>query len=153
MFWNIFYKLCEEKHTKPNAVAKIIGASSATCTKWKNGTIPNGDTLLKLADYLGVSVDYLLGRADSPEINNQTISDNATITTGNINGNNNNSISNTNTTVNGTQCNHMEPAEKSADNLDETAEQVAKAFQSLNIMNKAKVLTLLAQLTESEKTA
>ncbi len=111
------------------------------------------DSLAKIADYLNVSVDYLLGRADSPEINNQTISGNASITAGNINGNNNNSISNANTTVNGTQCNNLQPAEKSADNIDETAEQVARAFQSLNIMNKAKVLTLLAQLTEAEKTA
>ena len=111
-------------------------------------------SLQKIADYLGVSVDYLLGRTNSPEINNQAVSGNATITTGNINGNNNNnSISNANTTVNGTQCNNLQPAEKSADNLDETAEQVARAFKSLNIMNKAKVLTLLAQLTEAEKTA
>lgn len=67
MFWNVFYKLCEENNTKPNAVAKTIGVSSATCTKWKNGTIPNGETLLKLADYLDVSVDYLLGRTEAPQ--------------------------------------------------------------------------------------
>ena len=67
MFWNVFYKLCEEKNIKPNAVAKTIGVSNATCTKWKNGTIPNGETLLKLADYLNVSVDYLLGRTEVPQ--------------------------------------------------------------------------------------
>lgn len=66
MFWNIFYQLCVEKNTKPNAVAKVIGVSNSTCTKWKNGSIPNGEILLKLADYLGVSVDYLLGRTDNP---------------------------------------------------------------------------------------
>ncbi|MBQ7283973.1 MAG: helix-turn-helix transcriptional regulator, partial [Oscillospiraceae bacterium] len=29
-------------------------------TKWKNGSVPTGETLQKLADYFGVSVDYLL---------------------------------------------------------------------------------------------
>ena len=71
MFWNVFYKLCEENNTKPNAVAKTIGVSSATCTKWKNGAVPNGETLLKLADCLNVSVDYLLGRnEESKSVNN-----------------------------------------------------------------------------------
>lgn len=68
MFWDTFYKICEANHTKPNSVAKVIGVSSATCTKWKNGTVPNGDTLLKLADCLGCSVDYLLGRTDKPDM-------------------------------------------------------------------------------------
>lgn len=30
---------------------------------------PSSDKLFKIADYLGVSVDYLLGRTDNPEIN------------------------------------------------------------------------------------
>lgn len=66
MFWNVLYKLCEENSTKPYVVAKAIGASNAVCTKWKNGSIPNGETLLKLANYFNVSVDFLLGRTDTP---------------------------------------------------------------------------------------
>ena len=39
-------------------------------TKWKTeGTLPNGETLIKIADYLDVSIDYLVGRTDKPEIN------------------------------------------------------------------------------------
>jgi transcriptional regulator with XRE-family HTH domain len=68
MFWNTFYKLCEKNHTKPNTIAKEIGISSATCTKWKNGAIPNGETLLKLAERFNCSVDYLLGRTDEPNL-------------------------------------------------------------------------------------
>jgi transcriptional regulator with XRE-family HTH domain len=33
---------------------------------WKTKT-PNGDRLKKVADYFGVSTDYLLGRTDDPE--------------------------------------------------------------------------------------
>lgn len=31
--------------------------------------IPQADTLAKIADYLNVSVDYLLGRTDKKEVN------------------------------------------------------------------------------------
>jgi len=30
---------------------------------------PNADALIKLADYFGVSIDYLTGRTDKPEVN------------------------------------------------------------------------------------
>ena len=32
-----------------------------------NGNLPSADTVSKLADYFGVSVDYLIGKTDSPE--------------------------------------------------------------------------------------
>lgn len=59
--------MCMIRKTKPNPVAKEIGISSGIITKWKNvGTLPNGETLIKIADYLDCSVDYLLGRTDNP---------------------------------------------------------------------------------------
>jgi len=61
IFWERFYSLCIKKETKPNPVAKELGISSGVLTKWKSGTIPSGETLTKIADYFGVSVDYLLG--------------------------------------------------------------------------------------------
>lgn len=66
MFWERFYNLCLKKNCKPNTVAKNIGLSTAIATKWKNGTLPNGEALIKIADYLDCSVDYLLGRSDDP---------------------------------------------------------------------------------------
>ncbi|MDR2559504.1 MAG: helix-turn-helix domain-containing protein [Oscillospiraceae bacterium] len=33
------------------------------------GILPAADKLIKFADYFNVSVDYLLGRTDNPEIN------------------------------------------------------------------------------------
>lgn len=68
MFWERFYNTCITRGTKPNPVAQEIGISSGIITKWKtSGTLPNGETLIKLADYLDCSVDYLLGRTDDPE--------------------------------------------------------------------------------------
>ena len=64
MFWERFYELCLKHGTKPNPLGKELGISSGVITKWKNGSIPNGETLAKIADYLNCSVDYLLGRTD-----------------------------------------------------------------------------------------
>ena len=64
MFWGRFVELCEYEKGKPTAIANSIGISSATVTKWKNGAIPNGDTLIKIAEHFKVSTDYLLGLSD-----------------------------------------------------------------------------------------
>lgn len=68
-FWERLYDMCEQKGCKPNTIAKAIGLSSATATKWKNGAIPNGEALIHIADYLDCSVDYLLCRTHIPEVN------------------------------------------------------------------------------------
>ena len=67
MFWERFYNMCVAQGTKPNPLAKEIGVSSGIVTKWKTaGTLPNGETLIKLANRLDCSIDYLVGRSDTP---------------------------------------------------------------------------------------
>lgn len=68
MFWERFELLCESKNMKPSPVAAKMGIKSATLTKWKNGTMPNGEMLVKVANYFDVSIDYLLGRSSLPFI-------------------------------------------------------------------------------------
>lgn len=65
MFWENFFSLCKSKNTSPLQVVKELAIATGSITKWKNGSIPRGNTLQKLADYFGVSVDYLLGKTDS----------------------------------------------------------------------------------------
>lgn len=60
VFIDIFLQLCEENNVKPTRVANEIGSSSASVVKWKKGATPQGPTLQKIADYFGVTVDYLL---------------------------------------------------------------------------------------------
>lgn len=59
-----FYKrlrdLCEERSMTVNELVKILDLSSGSPTAWKNGTVPRNATLTKLAEYFGVSTDYLL---------------------------------------------------------------------------------------------
>ena len=61
MFWDNFQRICKEKGESPNGVCREIGLSNAVATHWKNGTLPKADVLVKIAEYLDVSVDYLLG--------------------------------------------------------------------------------------------
>jgi len=44
----------------PAAVTREIGLNNSSPTAWKRGAIPKGETLQKIANYFGVSVDYLL---------------------------------------------------------------------------------------------
>ena len=46
------------------------GIEQALLSKYENGLrIPPTDTLMILADYYGVSMDYIMGRTDNPEVN------------------------------------------------------------------------------------
>ena len=70
MFWDKFYQLCQESGKKPNPVGKEIGVSSATITKWKNGTIPNSKAIAKVAQYFNVPMDYLLDETNAVQEKN-----------------------------------------------------------------------------------
>ncbi len=68
LFWKRFYELCAQKNKRPSPVGRELGISPSMLTKWKAGAIPNGESLIKLADYFNCSVDYLLGRTDCPSV-------------------------------------------------------------------------------------
>lgn len=74
MFWERFLLLCNERKMRPNRVAADIGISSASITKWKRGTIPNSESLGKIAEHFCVSIDYLLGKTDN-KLDESTIND------------------------------------------------------------------------------
>ena len=61
MFYDTFLSLCSEKGMKPGRVADEIGINRATVTSWKKrGYTPRAEVLHKIADYFGVTVDYLV---------------------------------------------------------------------------------------------
>ena len=66
-YWKRYCELCSQKGTSPNAVASQLGFSNATCTKWKNGSVPSSKSLAKIAEYFNVSADYLLGNETKEE--------------------------------------------------------------------------------------
>ena len=61
MFYDVFEKLCKEHGTSPSAVCVDIGYSKTTSSYWKQSQRPPKiDALQQIANYFGVSVDYLL---------------------------------------------------------------------------------------------
>lgn len=55
-------KLRKEKNVTQEALANHLNVSPQAISKWENGSYPDGDLLPKLADFFGVSIDYLYGR-------------------------------------------------------------------------------------------
>lgn len=60
MFWESFVELCNQRKKTPSQVVKELDIAAGSVTKWKNGSVPRGETLRKLAWYFGVSVDELM---------------------------------------------------------------------------------------------
>lgn len=60
MFYDIYVGLCAQKGVSLSKAAEENGLSRTSVVKWKNGSMPNGSTLQKLAQYFGVSLDYFL---------------------------------------------------------------------------------------------
>lgn len=60
MFWKNFLILCNDKKKTPNGVCAELGLSVATATKWKKGAVPRDSTLMRIADYFGVTAESLL---------------------------------------------------------------------------------------------
>ena len=66
MFYNNFIRLCTERGTTPTEVCHSICLASSAATKWNSGAIPRDTTLKKIADYFGVTPEYLLHGEDTP---------------------------------------------------------------------------------------
>lgn len=78
MFWDNFVLLCDRTGKSPNAVAAEIGfKSTGTVTGWKDGKIPYERNLKKIAEYFGVTVDYLLTgeKEKAPGITAESLTD------------------------------------------------------------------------------
>lgn len=65
MFYNRLKIACKNANTTVTATLKAIGIGTANGTYWKNGSVPSSDVVVKLAEFLNVSTDYLLIGKDS----------------------------------------------------------------------------------------
>ena len=64
MFFYRFKELCEERNISVYRACTDIGLNRSAVAKWKSGGSPNGTTAAKLAEYFGVTTDYLLEQSD-----------------------------------------------------------------------------------------
>lgn len=66
-FGEILSELRRDKNLTQKQLAEIIYVTPGTISNYENNThYPDVEKLLALVDYFGVSVDYLLGRTNSP---------------------------------------------------------------------------------------
>ena len=64
--YEIFEKLLRERGVTAYKVAKETGIGTATLSNWKNGKYtPKQDKMQKIADFFGVTVDYLMTGKDT----------------------------------------------------------------------------------------
>lgn len=63
MFKDVFVQLLQEKGINTNILTKETGLSNGMISKWARGAqMPSAENLIKLSNYFGVSIDYLLDR-------------------------------------------------------------------------------------------
>lgn len=60
MFYAVFEDLCIKKGVSRQKACIDCGFSRTAWNKWKDGAVPNGEGLQRIADYFGVTTDYLL---------------------------------------------------------------------------------------------
>ncbi len=66
--YEIFVKLLEKYGVTAYKVSKATGIAGSTFTDWKNGrSTPKQDKLQKIADFFGVSIEYLMTGKDEPD--------------------------------------------------------------------------------------
>jgi transcriptional regulator with XRE-family HTH domain len=68
MFSDNLTQFLHNKNITAYKLAKDIGISNGIISAWKNSaSLPSGENLLKIANYLGCSIDELLGREVLPQ--------------------------------------------------------------------------------------
>lgn len=66
-------KLREEKEMNMKEVARALSLPYMTYVNWEKGERePNSDMLIKLADFFGVSIDYMIGRSEERAVKHLT---------------------------------------------------------------------------------
>ncbi len=60
----------EDRDIKQKEIAKMLNVSQNTYSQYETGVISlTAEVLIKLSDFYGVSIDYLLDRTNNPNIN------------------------------------------------------------------------------------
>ena len=79
------FNVMEQKHLKQSDLAKYIGIASSSVTDWKKkGSIPSADKIVKISEFLNVSIDYLLGVSNEPNLKQLVSNDNIEISKLNV---------------------------------------------------------------------
>lgn len=116
--------LCIENGLTVTELCKLVTGSSGNLPTWKKGNI-KAEALCKIADYFNVSVDYLLGRTETPNAQS--------ITTGDIN----NNISGDNNSSHVNVGNNQ---------LSDDTKTLVEMIQDLPLLERSKVVVMIDEM-------
>jgi len=123
--------LMKSRNIKASHLTRELSLSHGVITQWKQGLQkPSSDAIVKIADYFGVSTDYLLGRTSESTFTASNISNSAVVQ----------SVNNGYVTVNN-------GSEQLAS--DELAE-LTRIYNSLDVKKRMKMLQFAFSLEENE---
>lgn len=63
-FYENLNEILEQKQISKNKFMRDLNLSTDAFTRWKRGAVPYFSTLIEIANYLNVSLDYLIGRSE-----------------------------------------------------------------------------------------
>lgn len=66
-------QLSEKQGISRNKMLQACGLSKSVVDNLKKGSMPSADKIEAMADFFGVSTDYLLGKTDIPKIQTQSL--------------------------------------------------------------------------------
>jgi len=65
LFYPRYKELLEKEKVSHYNLHKTIKLNNSSITKWKNGSVPRIESLIKIATRFSTHIDYLVGRSDS----------------------------------------------------------------------------------------
>ena len=60
MFYERLQELCKKRNTSVSHMLQDLALSTGNTGNWKKGQLPKGDALVKIAEYLDASIDYIV---------------------------------------------------------------------------------------------
>lgn len=129
-FASLFKSMCKEKGVTQIKALSDLGLTRTATQNWKTG-MPAWNTLHKIADYFGVSIDDLVKREGD-----QIISDTK------------NSVVLQGTTGSNTISNGAAASVEAGDQLTDQEQEVLRIFRGLDMRAKNKAMTMLYELED-----
>jgi len=151
MFFEQLTKACKMRNISVTNLTSRLEISKSNVTNWKNGTIPNGEVIIRISDFLGVSTDFLL-KGDKSNISEAIIGTNNQSTTINdsqnveVNGIKNENMLNASFYANKLSFEHIEI--KGNTELSKNAKELIEVFERLPTKEQIRLMNMVYDFEE-----